>query len=130
MKLCLKFLAKRISHAPSTNVNDPMTSSDSMDNLVTRPCFFDAHEMGELQKVNIHPDVDFLSSESPVKSASVYTVMGSIYPVVPFPSHLKSIPWSRDWMRYCTILFAVSQCVDDGFDVNWVHLFMAYEMSG
>ena len=37
MKLCLKSLATRISHAPSTDVNDPVTSSNSMDDLVTRP---------------------------------------------------------------------------------------------
>ena len=88
MKLCLKSLAKRSSHAPSTDANDPATSSDSMDDLVTRPCFFNAHEIGGPQKMNIHPDVDFLLFESPAKSASVYVVMGCIYPVVPFPSHL------------------------------------------
>ena len=83
MKLCLKYLAKRISHAPSTDANDPATSSDSMDDLVMRLCFFNANEIGEPQKVNIHPDVDFLSFESPMKSASVYVVMGCIYPVIP-----------------------------------------------
>ena len=88
MKLCLKSLAKRISHTPSTDANDPATNSDSMDDLVMRPCFFDAQEIGEPQKVNTHPDVDFLSFGSPVKSASVYAVMGCIYPAVPFPPRL------------------------------------------
>ena len=74
VKLCLKSLPRRISYIPSTEAKDPVTSSDSIEDLVTSPCFFDAHETGELLNRYIHPDVDCLSLESLAKSASVKPV--------------------------------------------------------
>ena len=74
VKLCLKSLPRCISHIPSMEANNPATSSDSIEALVMSPCFFDAHEIGELLNRYIHPDVDLLSLESPAKSASVKPV--------------------------------------------------------
>ena len=74
VKLCLKSLPRHISHIPSTEVNDLATSSDSIEDLVMSPCFFDAHETGELLNRYIHPDVDLLSLTSLAKSASVKLV--------------------------------------------------------
>ena len=71
MKLCLKSLPRHISHIPSMEVNEPAMSSDSIEDLVTSLCFFNAHETGELLNLYTHPDVDCLSLESPAKSASV-----------------------------------------------------------
>ena len=74
MKLCLKSLPRCISHIPSTEANEPATSSDSIKDLVMSPCFFDAHETGELLNQYTHPDVDCLSLESLAKSVSVKPV--------------------------------------------------------
>ena len=74
MKLCLKSLLRQISQTPSTEVNELVTSSDSIEDLVTSPFFFKAHEIGESLNLNTHPDVDLLSFESPLKSVSVKPV--------------------------------------------------------
>ena len=74
VKLCLKSLLRCISHIPSMEANDPAMSSDSIKDLVTSPCFFDAHETGELLNRYTHPDIDHLSLESLAKSASVKPV--------------------------------------------------------
>jgi hypothetical protein len=71
MKSCLKSLANQTSHIPSTDVIDPATSLDSIDDRVTSPCFFKAQEMGVSLNVKIHPMVDYLSFRSPTKSMSV-----------------------------------------------------------
>ena len=73
-KLCLKSLLRQISQTPSTEANELVMSSDSIEDLVTSPCFFEAHEIGEWLNLNIHPNVDFLSFKSPAKSASVKPV--------------------------------------------------------
>ena len=74
VKSCLKSLPRCINHTPSTEANELVTSSDSIEDLVTSPCFFDAHETGELLNLYTHPDVDCLLLESPAKSASVKLV--------------------------------------------------------
>ena len=74
MKLCLKSLPRWISQTPSTEANEPAMSSDSIEDLVTSPCFFKAHEIGELLNLNTHPDVDLLLFKFPEKSASVKPV--------------------------------------------------------
>ena len=74
MKSCLKSLPRHINHTPSTEANEPATSSDSIKDLVTSPCFFNAHETGELLNLYTHPDVDHLSLESLAKSVSVKPV--------------------------------------------------------
>ena len=66
-----KIFLSLISQMPSAEARDPATSSTSINDLVTRPCFFEAHEIGDPLKVKIHPVVDFLSLTSPAKSVSV-----------------------------------------------------------
>ena len=73
-KLCLKSLLRQISQTPSMEANELVTSSDSIEDLVTSPCFFEAHEIGESLNLNPHPNVDLLSFKSPVKSAFVKLV--------------------------------------------------------
>ena len=130
MKLCLKSLLRRINHIPSMEANEPAMSSDSIEDLVTSPCFFDAHETGELLNLNTHPDVDLLSLESPAMSASVKPVRRCGCLSAPLLSQWKVMPWSQVCNRYCNILFAASQCICDGLEVNWVHLLVAYDTSG
>ena len=74
MKSCLKSLPRHVNHTPSMEVNELATSSDSIEDLVTSPCFFNAHETGELLNLYTHPDIDRLSLESLAKSASVKLV--------------------------------------------------------
>ena len=50
-KFCLKSLPNLMSQTPSAAAKDPVTSSDSIDDLATSPCFLDAHEIGVLLKV-------------------------------------------------------------------------------
>ena len=71
VKLCQKYFPSLINQMCSAEAEDPATSSASIDDLITRPCFFEAHEMGDPLKVKIHSVVDFLSLTSPAKSTSV-----------------------------------------------------------
>ena len=57
------------------------------------PCFFKSHEIGELLNLNIHPDVDLLSFESPEKSASVKLVRRC---------GCSSVPWGLESL--CKVL--------------------------
>ena len=54
-----------MSHIPSADAMEPATNSASIEDRVTRFCFFDAHDIGEPLKVKTHPVVDFLSFISP-----------------------------------------------------------------
>ena len=72
VKLCLKSWPRRISQMPSAVANNPATSLDSIVDLLTVLCFFEAQEIGAPLNVKSHPVVDFLSSRSPAKSASMY----------------------------------------------------------
>jgi hypothetical protein len=60
-----------INHIPSAVANDPAINSDSIEDLDTLVCFFDAQESGESLYVNIQPVVDFRLFTSLAKSASV-----------------------------------------------------------
>jgi hypothetical protein len=42
VKSCLKSFPSLISHIPSADANEPATTSDSIVDLLTQPCFFDA----------------------------------------------------------------------------------------
>ena len=130
LKTCLKSLPSQMSQIPSVVANDPATNSDSIKERLMCDCFFEAHDIGDLLKLKSHPVVDFLSVMLPVKSTSVYLARLCAYPSTPFPSNLYIMLYSLVCNRYRTILFAASQCVTLGFDVNWTHLFTANEMSG
>ena len=53
-----------MSHIPSADVIDPATSSASMDDQVTSPCFLDAQDMSDTLNVKIQPVIDVLSFTS------------------------------------------------------------------
>ena len=87
-----KSLASLISHIPLADVNDPATNLASIDDLVTSPCFFNAHDIGAPLRVKIYLVVNFRSPVSPEKSGSVKSVRLYVYSSIPFPSCLYVIP--------------------------------------
>ena len=71
VKSCLKSLPSLINQTPSADAMDPATSSASIEEGVTRLCFFEAQEIGAPLNVKTQPVVDLRSFASPVKSTSV-----------------------------------------------------------
>ena len=91
-KLCLRSFLRQISNIPSPEAINPTTSSASIDDWVTSPCFFNAQDTGAPLTMKTHPVVDFQSLMFPAKSASMNPARLCPYPSTCFPSCLYVIP--------------------------------------
>ena len=70
-KSCLKSFPSLINQIPSADAIDPATNLASIEERITRLCFFEAQETGAPLNVKTQPVVDLRSFTSPAKSASV-----------------------------------------------------------